>query len=211
MTTDLEQDIRATLARRASLVPKSAVDHVRTAHYTPRRIGTRGVVAVSVALATIAAGAAVLVAGKSAPAGAIAYVGSAPRLSVTALPAGYRPGPDIPVAVLPGQTPQPGLLPEKTFVAGSGSDQESIVVAEGTTGTGPVSKLLSFAARHPSVTSVETDGQRNITIVDLAAVNSGSSAVLYFNVGPSTWALVGGSPGVTIAELLAVANGLTGS
>ena len=217
MTSDLEQNIGDVFAQQARLVPDASVDAVRRARYVPRTIGLGSRPAMAGLLAALAVAAVAVAALETGATKAhravravpVAYVGSAPRLAVTALPAGFRKGPDVPVAVLPGEPARPGLLPEKTFVAGSGSAQQTIVVEEGTNGSGPVAKLLEFGAKHPSAVSTVSEGGNTMTIVDLAALDAGSSAVIYFPVGASTWALVGGSPGVTSAQLLTVAEGIT--
>lgn len=213
----IEDDIRAALEQRASEVSESSVDVVRRARYAPRTSGLRRrmTVAAAVALVAVAAAlAAVFFSRPSTPTGPrlhvtpLAYVGTAPRLTVTVLPAGFQPGPDIPIPVVSGQPPQPGVLPDKTFVQGSGS-AEQIIIAEGIDGTGPVSKLLDFAAANPAaVTNVTSDG-RALKVVDLAAAGAGSGELVYFPVGGSAWAMISATSGVTQAEVLSVAEGIT--
>lgn len=217
--SDLEHEIRAALHRQASDVSESSVDAVRSARYAPRTTGfaPRAAAAGTLAVVGAAALAAVLASQHSTTTKAqtvlkavpIAYVGTAPRLTITALPDGFQPGPDIPISVVSGQPPEPGVLPDKTFVQGSGDSQQTIIIAEGENGEGPVSKLLDFAAANPSaVTKVTNDG-RDMTVVDLAAAGAGTGSLLYFPVGNSAWAMISGSPDVTQADLLLVAEGIT--
>jgi hypothetical protein len=193
-------------------VTHTTVQAVADRRYAPRAVGL-GPRAVVTGMVTVAAGTAIVLASTrapgssptNAPATPVAYVGSHPRLAVDVLPPGFAPGPDVPVSTLPGQPPQPGQLPSKTFVKGTGADEESIIVAEGTDGVGPVPKLLAFAQEHPSIVSSVTEDGQAMTVVNLAALDAGSNAVIYFPVGESSWALIGGSPNVPLSDLLAVA------
>jgi hypothetical protein len=223
MTTDqLEQDVRLALGRQAARVPDHAADRIANLRYPVRRGHPGRVFAAAAATAGIAACGAVYVTGGtgsprgSAPAARlhatpIAYVGTSPRLAVTRLPAGFKPGPDIPLPTLPGQPAPKGRLPARTFVSGTGAAQESIVLEEGTDGAGPVPKLLAFAAAHPAITSQQAVNGTTITIVDLPAAGAGSGYVLYWPVSSTSWALLGSSPGVTLDQLLTVVAGITSS
>jgi hypothetical protein len=215
---NVEYEIRAALDRRASDVPESSVDTVRHAGYAPRtrfapRLPAVGVVAV--AGAAILATVFVL---QPSPKTAtrprvhvtpLAYVGTTPPLTVTWLPGGFQPGPDIPVPVVAGQPPQPGVLPDKTFVQGSGPDQQFIIIAEGQNGEGPVAKLLDFADAHPEAVTTTTSDGRTMKLVDLAAAEAGTGSLIYFPVGSSSWAMISGSSGLSNADLLHVAEGIT--
>lgn len=216
---DITDEIRAALDRRASEVPASSVEAVRHAHYAPRtagfapRVAAAGVVAIAGA-ATLAAVFALQPSPKTTPrprlhVTPLAYVGTAPPLRVTVLPDGFQPGPDIPIPVVAGQPPQPGVLPDKTFVQGSGPAQQFIIIAEGINGTGPVAKLLDFAAAHPEAVTTTTSDGRTMKLVDLAAAGAGSGALIYFPVGSSAWAMITGSSGLSHADLLRVADGIT--
>jgi hypothetical protein len=220
MTPLLEQDIRAALAYRADLVPDDSVDLVRRAHYAPRRFGfgrqaaVAGAFALAVVVAGAAAAATIASPGTShhppaaTQAVTVAYVGSHPRLAVSVLPAGFRASPNVPIPGLGDQTSGTGRLPQKTFVRLIGSVQENIGVAEGPDSDGAVAKLLSIATRDPAAASQQTIGQQTYTIIDLEAAGAGTGEIVYFPVGPSTWAFVSGGPEVTTSELLAVAVGL---
>ena len=214
---NIEFEIRAALDRRASEVPESSVETVRHAHYAPRtarfapRVAAAGVVAIAGA-ATIAAVFVLQPSPKTTPrprlhVAPLAYVGTAPPLRITVLPDGFQPGPDIPLPVVAGQPPQPGVLPDKTFVQGSG--QQFIIIAEGINGTGPVAKLLDFAAAHPEAVTTTTSDGRTMKLVDLAAAGTGDGALIYFPVGSSAWAMISGSSGLSHADLLRVAEGIT--
>jgi len=212
VTLDLESGVRDALTGMADGVPLTSVTSVATYGYAPRTVGLapKAVVAGAVGIAAVSV---VMLSSNRAPmvskshvsATPVAYVGSNPRLAVDVLPPGFAPGPDVPVPTLPGQPPQPGLLPSKTFVKGTGEDQESIIVAEGTNGVGPVRKLLAFGDEHPSLVRTVTESGQSMTVVDLAAIGAGSNAVVYFPVGSSSWALIGGTPNVPLSDLLAVA------
>ena len=139
--SDLEDEIRVALRRRTSDVSEASVDAVRSARYAPRTTFAPRAAAGTLAVVGAASLAAVLASQhptttkaqtvlKAVP---IAYVGTAPRLTITALPDGFQPGPDIPIAVV-SQPDQPGVLPDKTFVQGSGSSQQTIIIAEGENG-----------------------------------------------------------------------------
>ena len=73
---------------------------------------------------------------------------------------------------------------------------------------GPVPKLLAFAADNPAATTEETVDDDTLTIVDLASVGAGAGYVVYLPVSSSTWALIGGGVGVTVDELVTVAEGV---
>ena len=214
---DIAHEIRAALDRRASEVPESSVETVRRARYAPRtarfapRVAAAGVVAIAGA-ATLAAVFVLQPSPKTTPrtrlhVAPLAYVGTAPPLRVTVLPDGFQPGTDIPIPVVAGQPPQPGVLPDKTFV--QGSDQQFIIIAEGINGTGPVAKLLDFAAAHPEAVTTTTSDGRTMKLVDLAAAGAGDGALIYFPVGSSAWAMISGSSGLSHADLLRVAEGIT--
>jgi hypothetical protein len=216
---DLEQDMRAAFDTRAREVPDASVAAVQNARYSPRTASLAPRAAVAGAL--VVGGAAALTAGLVAapshtttPArrlrvAPLAYVGSAPRLTVTVLPDGFQPGPDIPIPVLAGQPPEPGALPDKTFVQGSGPTQQFIIIAEGLNGTGPVAKLLGVAHDHPAAVTTTTSDGRTMTLVDLAAAGAGSGSLVYFPVGSTAWAMISGSSDVSNADLLRVAEGIT--
>jgi hypothetical protein len=215
---DIEYEIRAALELRASEVPEPSVEAVRHARYAPRTGFARRVAAGAVvAIAGAAALAAVVVQQPSPKTGPrtrlhvtpLAYVGTAPKLRVTVLPAGFRPGPDIPIPVVAGRPPQPGVLPDKTFVRGSGPARKFIIIAEGINGAGPVAKLLDFAAAHPEAVTTTTGDGRTMKLVDLAAAGAGSGALVYFPVGTSAWAMISSGPGVSDADLFRVAEGIT--
>jgi hypothetical protein len=214
---DIEYEIQAALDRRASEVPARSVEAVSQARYAPRRTRLAPRVAIAVAIAGAAALAAVFVlqaSPRNTPrtrlhATPLAYVGTAPPLRVTVLPDGFQPGPDIPIPVVAGRPPQPGVLPDKTFVQGSGPTQQFIIIAEGINGTGPVAKLLDFAAAHPEAVTTTTSDGRTMKLVDLAAAGAGSGALIYFPVGSSAWAMISGSSDVSNADLLRVAEGIT--
>jgi len=71
-----------------------------------------------------------------------------------------------------------------------------------------VPKIVAFASSLPAgVTETTSDG-RAMTIVDLATAAVGTGTLLYFDVSGSTWALVSGTPGVTVSQLVAVADGI---
>jgi hypothetical protein len=217
MVSDLEHEVSAALHWRASDVPESSVNAVRSVHYRPRKTGFAPRVAAVGALTLVGAAALAAVLFAQHPARTnpqarikavpLAYVGTAPRLTVTALPSGFQPGPAIPIPVVSGQPAQPGVLPDKTFVRGSGSSQQSIIIAEGESGEGPVSKLLNFAAANPSAVTKVGNSGRQLTIVDLAAAGAGSGSLIYFSVGSSAWAMISGNS--TQADLLLVAEGIT--
>lgn len=215
--SELEHEIRAALHRRASDVSEASVDAVRSARYAPRTTFAPRAAAGTLAVVGAAALAAVLASQHSTTTKAqtvlkaepLAYVGTAPRLTITALPDGFQPGPDIPIPVVSGNPAQPGVLPDKTFVQGSGASEQTIIIAEGENGEGPVSKLLDFATANPSaVTNVTSEG-REIKLVDLAAAGAGNGSLAYFPVGSSAWAMISGSSGLTRADLLLVAEGIT--
>ena len=54
-----------------------------------------------------------------------------------------------------------------------------------------------------------TSEGREIKIVDLAAAGAGTGSLVYFPVGSSAWAMISGSSGLTKADLLLVAEGIT--
>src|ERR1700751_337612 len=104
-TSGIEDDIRAALEQRAGEVSESSVEVVRRARYAPRTSGLRRRVAVAAAGALVGVRAALAAAFFPRPSTQtgprlhltpLAYVGTAPRLTVTVLPAGFQPGPDIP-------------------------------------------------------------------------------------------------------------------
>jgi hypothetical protein len=59
--------------------------------------------------------------------------------------------------------------------------------------------------------SVTESSGRQMTILDLAAAGVGTGTLVYFDVDGSTWALVSGSPGVSVAALLSVADSIVTS
>jgi hypothetical protein len=216
---DIGYEIRAALDRRAKDVPERSVEAVRRARYAPRtrryapRVAAVGVVAIAGA-ATLAA---VLVLQPSPKTTTrprlhvtpLAYVGTTPPLTVTWLPEGFHPGPDIPVPVVAGQPPDPGVLPDKTFVQGAGPTEQFIIIAEGQNGEGPVAKLLGVADAHPEAVTTTTSDGRTMKLVDLATAGAGSGSLIYFPVGSSAWAMISGSAGLSNADLLRVAEGIT--
>jgi len=217
--SEIEDEIRAALERRAGEVPEPSVEAVRHARYAPRttafapRVALAGAVAIAGA-ATLAAVLVLQPSSKITPrtrlhVTPLAYVGTAPPLAVTVVPDGFQPGPDIPVPVVAGRPSPAGVLPDKTFVQGSGPTQQFIIVAEGINGTGPVAKLLAFADAHPEAVATTTSGGRTMKLVALAAAGAGSGALIYFPVGNSAWAMISGSSGVSNADLLGVAEGIT--
>jgi hypothetical protein len=208
MTTDIELAVRCSLNDRAARVPAATVATVRSAAYSPRRthLGRRSLT--GVLIVALGSAAAISVTGIGAPhpaAAAIAYVGEHPRLAITAMPPGFHMDARVAASGLEAR------LPSMTFVRTAGSTGGDIGVAEGVKGDGAMTKLASIAATSPSATTVTTVGQRTITIIDLGAAGAGSGYVAYFWLDDTTWAMVSGTPDVTIAQLVDVAGGITGS
>ena len=212
----IENDLRLALAERAACVPDDSADRLRRLHYPIPAAPRRPVLAISAGAAAVAAGIAVYTAGaathSTTPARPIqlrttplAYVGTDPRLAVTRLPAGFKVGPTIPWPTLPGKPAPRGALPGRSFVSASG---DSILLAEGMDGDGPVAKLLAFASGHPDVTTLMTVAGTRVTVVDLAAADVGAGYVLYWPVNASSWALLSGSAGVSLDQLMTVAAGI---
>ena len=208
MTSDLETGIAEALARRACQVPDGAAARVQQAVVTarPGRVRRSAVVGASVVVAaTAAAVASTQLATTSA---AVAVIGSHPRLAINAVPPGFGLASTHHVQPLPGQPVSAGAEPQAAFVHETGSSQQSIGVVESPDGQGWVPKIVAFASSLPAgVTETTSDG-RAMTIVDLAAAAVGTGTLLYFDVSGSTWALVSGTPGVTVSQLVAVADGI---
>jgi hypothetical protein len=208
MTTDIELSVRCALDDRAGSVPAAIVASVRSAGYSPRstRLGRRSLAAgLAVGLGGAAA---IALTGIGAPppaAAAIAYVGEHPRLAITAMPPGFYENPRVAASGLEA------TLPSRVFVRTAGSAGGDIGVAEGVKSDGAMTKLASIAALTPSAMTVTTVGQRTITVIDLGAAGAGTGYVAYFWLDDTTWAMVSGSPDVTVAQLLDVAWGITSS
>lgn len=206
MTTDIELVVRCSLDDRAARVPAATVATVRSAAYSPRRthLGRRSLT--GVLIVALGSAAAISVTGIGDPAAAaIAYVGEHPRLAITAMPPGFHKDARVAASGLEAR------LPSMTFERTAGSTGGDIGVAEGVKGDGAMTKLASIAAGSPSATTVTTVGQRTITIIDLGAAGAGSGYVAYFWLDDTTWAMVSGTPDVTIAQLVDVAGGITSS
>ena len=205
MTTDLELSVRWALDDRAGRVPAATVASVRSAGYAPRsaHLGRRSLA--GVLILALGGAAAIAVTGTHAPhpaAVAIAYVGERPRLAVTAMPAGFHESSRVLASRLDAG------LPSRTFVRTGGSAAGDIGVAEGVKSDGAMTKLASIATQSPSATTVTAVGQRTITIIDLGAAGAGTGYVAYFWISDTTWAMVSGTPDVSIAQLVDVAGGV---
>lgn len=205
MTTDIELSVRCALDDRAACVQATTVASVRSAGYSPRSTNLRRRSLAGVLSIAVGGVAAIALTGIGTPhpaAAAIAYVGDHPRLAITAMPSGFHENSRLAASGLEAR------LPSRTFVrtAASGGD---IGVAEGVKSDGAMTKLASIAATNPSAITVTTVGQRTITIIDLGTAGAGTGFVAYFWIDDTTWAMVSGSPDVTIAQLVDVAGGIT--